>query len=267
MRAVAALLLVAAPAAAEEATTELRPLCASRPGLGTPPCVLDKGHLQVEIGIFSTQRDLEADVGTSIEALLSTEVFWGIDGVNQVSLVLAPFNTFTVTDQQSGDRDRATGVGDMALRWRHSLRNPDGSGFSVAVEALLNLAIGNNRVRTNGWGAGLLVPASLALNDKWSLIAAPGFVWSQNLTSPGQHFDYTGSFGVTRSAGAFNITLEGGYTRDGEPNSGEESATMAVSLAWQPPHNADFQLDAGFSWALNPAAPDLQAYFGFVQRF
>ena len=30
---------------------EVRDFCAERPGKGTPPCILDKGHLQAEFGL------------------------------------------------------------------------------------------------------------------------------------------------------------------------------------------------------------------------
>lgn len=256
----------ALPALAQEQPT-LRPLCASRPGLGTPPCVLDKGHVQFEIGVASIQSDAEAGFQVGTLALGSTEISYGLDGINQLSLVVAPFNIITVTNQTTGDRRRIMGVGDVALRWRHSLRNPDGEGVSIAIEGLLNFALGVPEVRSSGWGAGLLVPVSVAITDSLSFIAAPGFVWSENLNGRGQHFDYTGSFGLTRSLGDFALTVEGGYTRDGEPDSGKESATLAGSLAWSQPHDANLQFDAGFSLALNASAPDVQAYLGVVKRF
>jgi hypothetical protein len=258
-------LFAALPAAAEEQS--LRPLCASRPGLGTPPCVLDKGHFQVEIGIVSVQRDDTDAFGVDTVALSSTEFSYGLDGINQVSLVVAPFNIITITDQASGASRRIMGVGDVALRWRHSLRHPDGEGVSIAVEGLVNFAIGGPEIRSNGWGAGLLVPVSIPITGTLAFIAAPGFVWSENRNTAGQHFDYTGSFGLTQQLGDFAVTLEGGYTRDGEPDSGRESATVSASLAWSPPRNANLQFDAGVSVAANNPAPDLQAYVGVVKRF
>lgn len=259
-------LMAALPAAAQEQQS-LRPLCASRPGLGTPPCILDKGHFQVEVGLIAAQRDeLETATGKTL-ALASTEVFYGIDGINQIALVVAPLNVLTLTDRATGRSESITGVGDMALRWRHSLRNPDGEGFSIAIEALVNFAFGAQRLRSYGWGAGLLVPFSFPITGKLSFIAAPGIIWSENLNSAGQHFDYTGSFGLSQELGDFDLTLEGGYTRNGEPDSGRESATFAVSLAWSPANNDNLQFDAGISVGATEPAPDLQAYIGVVRRF
>lgn len=85
--------------------------------------------------------------------------------------------------------------------------------------------------RSSSWGAGVLMPVSVAITDTLAFIITPGFVWSENLNLRGQHFDYTGSFGLTQELGDFALTVEGGYTRDGEPDSGRESASIAASLA------------------------------------
>lgn len=259
--------LLAAPAAAAEAEPALRPLCASRPGLGTPPCIIDKGHLQAEIGIIALQRDESAAFNIETLALGSAELSYGIDGINQISLVVAPYNIITFTDQASDRSRRIMGLGDIALRWRHSLRNPDGEGLSIAIEGLINFAIGGPDIRSTGWGAGLLLPVSVPITKSLSFVTAPGFVVSENNLRPGVHLDYSGSFGLAQTLGDFTLTVEGGYTLNGDPDSGRESATVSASLAWSPPRNANLQFDAGIAVAANAPAPDIQAYIGVVRRF
>ena len=61
----AAALMASAPAAAaaDAASSDgLRPLCADRPGKATPPCILDAGHTQLEVGVvdFATTHDAGA---------------------------------------------------------------------------------------------------------------------------------------------------------------------------------------------------------------
>src|ERR1700760_3061246 len=47
-----ALAALVAPIAAAPAQAEgLRDLCPDRPGLGTPPCTMDPGHVQLELGL------------------------------------------------------------------------------------------------------------------------------------------------------------------------------------------------------------------------
>lgn len=269
MRAAVATLagLLTALAALPAHAQALRPLCAARPGIGTPPCILDKRHVQVEVGIFSTQTDVEDGVGVDTIAWGSTEVSYGIDGINQLSVIWAPVNVIRVTDDTTGEQRRYTGVGDVALRWRHSLRNPDGEGLSIALEALVNVPTGAPRISENELGFGLLIPVSLAITDSFALIAAPGFIWSENTGGDGQHFDYNGSFGLTKTLGAFNLAIEAGYTRDGQPGESRSAATVAGSVAWLPPGNPNAQIDLGASVAANGDAPDLQVYLGFVHRF
>ena len=75
-------LLIASPALADD---DLRDPCAERPGLDTPACTVDPGHLQVELGVGDWTLDKQAGsrtdtillgqalarygVGTSTEAL------------------------------------------------------------------------------------------------------------------------------------------------------------------------------------------------------
>src|SRR5262249_7615693 len=46
-----AALFLALASSAPAAADGLRDLCTDRPGLGTPPCIVDRGHLIVETGI------------------------------------------------------------------------------------------------------------------------------------------------------------------------------------------------------------------------
>jgi hypothetical protein len=259
-------LLAALPAAAQQSPA-LRPLCASRPGLGTPPCIIDKGHLQAEVGIVAVQYDDSDALSTDIVALGTTELTYGIDGFNQISVIIAPFNIITITEQVTDRSRRIMGLGDISLRWRHSLRHPDGEGVSIAFEAFANVAIGGPDIRSNAWGAGLLVPLSVPITGSLSFITAPGFVVSENSARPGVHVDYTGSLGLAQALGAFTLTAEWGYTRNGDPDNRQESTTASAALAWSPPRNANLQFDVGVALATNAPAPDIQAYIGVVKRF
>lgn len=270
------LAVVAGLAAMPAAAGTLRPLCASRPGIGTPPCILDKQHAQVEVGLVTSQSDTEDGIALGTTAFGSTEISYGIDGNNQVSVFWAPLNLFRVTDPATGEQRETTGLSDVALRWRHSLRNPDGEGLSLAIEGLVNIPVGKQEITTspgaqqigsNKWGFGLLLPVSVAITDTLAFVAAPGFIWSENDAPSGQHFDYDGSFGLAKTLGTISLTVELGYSRDGEPESGKSSATVSGALAWSPSGNENLQLDVGVSVAANKDAPDLQVYLGVVKRF
>ena len=57
--ALAAAFMVSLAASASAQDGELRDFCADRPGKGTPTCILDQGHIQLEVGLFdgARQRD------------------------------------------------------------------------------------------------------------------------------------------------------------------------------------------------------------------
>ena len=126
-----ALLLSAAavPAVARDG----RDFCADRPGKGTPPCVLDQGRLQMELGLFDVSRQTQGDTRTQTWDAGDLLVRYGLDGLTEVQLGLPVWNRQQVTDRATGARDTAQGVGDLTLGLRRSLANPDGSGLSVAL--------------------------------------------------------------------------------------------------------------------------------------
>jgi hypothetical protein len=159
------------------------------------------------------------------------------------------------------------GLGDISLRWRHSLRHPDGEGISIAFEAFANMAIGGPDIRSNGWGAGLLLPLSVPITSSLSFITAPGFVVSENSLRPGVHVDYAGSLGLAQAMGSFTLTVEWGYALNGDPDNRQVATTASAALAWSPPRNANLQFDAGVAVATNAPAPDIQAYIDVVRRF
>src|SRR5438552_3918002 len=72
MKRIASALLAAAallPAAGAARAEGLRDFCPDRPGLGTPPCTMDKGHVAVELGLgdWTLTRqggDREDDIAT-----------------------------------------------------------------------------------------------------------------------------------------------------------------------------------------------------------
>src|SRR5438552_7676042 len=59
-----ALLLLGAGAARAGTPDASRDLCPDRPGKGTPPCILDVGHWQLEVGAVDFQHGQAAGVTT-----------------------------------------------------------------------------------------------------------------------------------------------------------------------------------------------------------
>ena len=84
MRAVVLVLMLslAAPASAET----LRPFCAERPGKATPPCILDAGHAQLEVGL----TDAVVQSGPNVYALGAAELRLGVSRRAEVEIGWTP---------------------------------------------------------------------------------------------------------------------------------------------------------------------------------
>jgi hypothetical protein len=114
-------ILAAAPAVAQDAGRDpaLRDFCADRPGKGTPTCILDQGHWQVELGLFDGGWQKTDDF--KVESLAYGDAFvrYGLDGLNEIQFGVTPYSREKVTDRATGDSEIADGIGDISIGLRH----------------------------------------------------------------------------------------------------------------------------------------------------
>lgn len=159
--AVVAVLSVSAPALAQTRPPPERDFCADRPGKGTPPCVLDRGRWQVELGLFDGARQANAE--NKVESWDAGDLFirYGLTGLTELQLGLTTWNRERTTDRTTGARDTAQGAGDLSLGLRHGLKNPDGSGLSVAISGFVTAPTGAPGIRADGFEGGIILPVSI----------------------------------------------------------------------------------------------------------
>src|SRR5205809_4256567 len=83
----------------------LRPFCADRPGKATPPCILDAGHVQLEVALADAIFR-RSDAHEDTYSLGATEVRFGLTRRLEAGFAWAPLGV----DRQRG-ASQATGVG------------------------------------------------------------------------------------------------------------------------------------------------------------
>ena len=261
----AACLLAGAPALAQETTR--REFCADRPGKGAATCVLDQGGVQVEIGLVDYAR--QRDSATEVEgwAVASTLVRYGLTPLLEVQVGLSPWQTEIVTDRATGVEDRVEGVGDLFLSARRSLVSPDGSGRSAAIQAYVTLPTGDDAVRADGVGGGLVLPVGLPIDDDWSLALTPGVDIVRDADGEGSHAAWALAAGVDRDFGQWNLGAEIGVSRDDDPLGATTQSTFDLTAIWSPPFMANAQIDFGLNFGLNEHSPDVEFGVGVARRF
>ena len=257
----AAPLLIAAQSA--EAGT-LRDLCPDRPGLGTPPCTIDRGHLLVELGLgdWALTRqsgEREDDIATG-DLLLR----YGLGASQEIQL---GWTAFTHVRTRSGNVvARTGGAGDLFVAFRQNLHNPDGTGFSAALMPYATLPTGSDGIGAGDWGAGLIVPMTYQLSHVVMLDLTAEADAAVDADGSGRHFAYSAVFGIdTNVTDKIGAAAELSVARDEDPGGHATQLLAGLSMDWTP--HEDLQLDVGANLGLNRETPDLELYFGVARRF
>ncbi|HEY1125536.1 MAG TPA: transporter [Sphingobium sp.] len=257
-------LLVMALASPALADDDLRPLCPTRPGLATPPCIVDSGHVVAELGLadwtFDRQGGDRTDTLTTGDLLLR----YGLGGRDEVQLGLVSFGT--VRMRNASGVSHASGAGDLTLAYKHSLGHPDGNGFSVAVQTFVTLPTGGSAIGAGDWGGGLLIPMSVPLSDKVALELTPEIDASVNASGKGRHMALSAVEGLSFALSSkVSTSVEVEEVHDEDPSGAQDHALAGLSMAWQPSSN--WQVDMGTVAGLGLNNPDLEVYFGISRRF
>lgn len=265
MALVALLALAATPASAQDAGG-LRQLCSDRPGLDTPACTVDKGHLQLEVGIgdwtLDRQRDSRTDTiqGGDVAARL------GVTDTTELRLEWTAYGHVRARDRPTGTVDRMTGIGDVTVGIKQNLSHPDGDGFSLALLPFATLPSGGEAIGAGTWSAGLVVPITYQLNEMLTLENTPEVDAAADGDRHGRHLAYSDTIGLgVALTKALGVTAELQALRDRDPDGHETMALGGLSLAWQPKDR--MQLDVGANAGLNRATPDIELYFGVTEKF
>lgn len=245
----------------------VRDFCADRPGKGTPACILDTGHWQVELGLFDGAR--QSSNGVKIESWDAgdTVLRYGLTETTELEFGLTSYLREKTTDRVAGTSETVDGVGDLSVGFRHSLANPDGSGLSVALVGFFTAPTGSRDVRAEGFEGGVILPVSVPLNDDWDLSLSPEVDVVIDADGEGRHAAYTMVAGVGRSYGQWALGAELYVSRDDDPAEATTQSTFDLTAVWSPPMLAASQIDFGLNFGLNDDSPDVEFGVGLARLF
>lgn len=262
-----ALTLAAAFAAIGTAEAQdLRPLCPDRPGLDTPACTVDPGHLVAEMGAIDWSLDRDASQRSDSFTFGDLLLRYGIADHAEIQLGWTALGTVRTRDRTSSAVTHDSGIGDVTLAVRRNLSHPDGSGFAAAVMPYATLPVGGATIGAGDWGAGLIVPLSYSLTDKVGLSLTPEIDAAVDQDRHGRHLAYGSAIGLTTAlSSSVSSAFELQAVRDRDPAGHATQALASLSVAWQPRSN--LQLDMGAVAGLNHASPDVELYMGIARRF
>lgn len=257
-----AAMLASAPATA----AELRELCADRPGLDTPACTVDAGHLQIEAGLADWTRDSNAESRTDTLLMGDLVARLGVSASTEFRLGWTGYGRERERDRLGGGVDIAHRTGDVTLAIKQNFSNPDGSGFSLAVLPSVTVPTGRQPIGAGTWSAGFLLPVSWEITHDVHLQLTPEADAAANESGRGRHLSAGTTAGIDFAlTKSLDLDLEVQAIRDRDPSGHATTALASASLAYQLSDN--LQLDVGGVAGLNHASPDVEAYWGIVRRF
>ena len=244
---------------------ELRPFCADRPGLDTPTCIVDRGHVVVEAGAADWALDRDSQTRSDTIEAGDILVRAGLTETLEAQVGWTAFGHVRERDA-TGVVSRTSGVGDLRIALRQNLSHPDGSGFSMAVMPFATLPVGGAAIGAGDWGAGLIFPVDFDLTDKLGISLTPQVKAAVDGDRHGRHLAYGSVAGVDMAlSDALDASLEFQVTRDDDPLDPHTEALAGLSLALQ--RGDDLQFDAGAVAGLNADSPDVELYVGVARRF
>lgn len=243
-----------------------RDYCPDRPGIDTPPCTIDPGHLSVEmsLGDWTHQSDSDAVTDTWLAGDLALR--YGVAEHAELRLGWTPFGHVRTRDRATGAITTASGAGDVVLGIKRNLVDPEGKQLSVALLPSISLPVGGSAIGAGDWGAGMQLPFSLPAGKTFTLLLTPEIDAAVNGSRSGRHVAYGSAGGVAFApVENLNVAIEASALRDEDPAGAHTNAIAGASAALTLHHN--LQLDIGAEFGLNAASPASHLYVGIAKRF
>ena len=258
--AIATLALTAtAPALAQESAGPR--FCPDRPSLGSSGCTTDPGRVQFEFSALDWQLDNRRDQRSDSVVASDLLARVGVTPTTEVQLGWTAFGHVRTRDKLTGAISSVNGVGDVTFGVRQNLKNPEGSGFSFAIQPQVTLPVGREPIGAGDWAAGVLLPVTYSLSSKVSL----GFTGEVDAAvdgdGDGQHLAYSGIWGAGYGlSDKLSATAELSLQRDNDSAGHKTQSLAALSLAYRP--RKTLQLDVLAVAGLNRTSPDVELVTG-----
>jgi len=241
-----------------------RDFCPDRPGKGSPPCVVDPGVFQLELSGLDASFQRSGPGASDTYVVGAVELRLGLTPTLEGQVQWAPY---TQVRGRGAGGSTVEGVGDVVLLLRRSLRNPDGSGLSIALEPFVSAPTGKRGVGAGGWQGGLVAPFSTPISETVTLSLAPEVDVVRDADGAGVHPAWTIAAGLSRTFGAVSLGAELWGSIDDDPTERAHRASLDLTIAWEPPGHEDLQFDAGVYGGLTRDTPDLEVLVGLSRRF
>ena len=260
MRAPAGLLL--AISAAGAARAQEAPICTDRPAKANVVCTVPAGRVQVEMSGIGWSL---TDPGGARTELLTFGASVVKLGLNERSDLQIGFTPYAELRTPNGSQRRASGIGDVVVRYKHGLTGP-GAPVQVAAIPFVKLPTAANGLGNGRLEGGMAVPISFGLPGSATMTLGPELDVLADADGNGRHLALVNILNVSGPIGS-RLTLAGEIwtNLNFDPDGTIEQASLDVAVAYAVSN--DLQLDIGANIGLTRETPDVETYVGVSVRF
>lgn len=256
------LLLATVPAMAQQSPA-VSSICTDRPTNGNYACTVPKGMFQIEADVFNWTTDRAGGERVDIVAFTNPVLKYGLTDSSDIQFNWSPYVRARSRDT-TGAVTISDGVGDLTIRYKQRLTNPDGA-FQIALLPFVKLptapsSIGNGKVE-----GGIALPINYSVDGGWTFTVGPQFNILADADGSGRHVGLTGLINIAKSFGNVSVLNEIWTSQDFDPTGTVRQYSYDVALVWLA--RPDLQFDIGANIGLNRNTPDLVSYIGISTRF
>ncbi len=250
-----------APSGAKKDTTKL---CFERPTKSNAPCVLPKGSLQLETDIGNWTVSSDAGVRTDAIQYVNPTLKYGIGDYTDIEANIAPYVDVRTRDDTGVSHLR--GVGDLSLRLKHRLTNPNRT-VRYAVVGIVKVPTATLGIGNRQWEGGITAPVVVKLQKGWALTFSPEADLLADTDHPAQrHVQFVLGTVLQKPVTSKIVAFAELWTAQNYDPAGhihQYSADVAVAYMLSP----KIQIDLGGNLGLNRQTPRAQIIAGLGTRF
>ena len=244
-------------------TVTLPPICTERPSKANAACTVPVGHMQIETGLAGWSLTRADGARTEVVTVGSTFARVGLSVSSEIQVGMTPYTRVTVKD--GGTRVRASGFGDVYVRYKQRLTGSD-APVQVALLPFVKLPTAKHDLGNGKVEGGIAVPVSFTLAGPVSMTLGPEVDLLADSDGHGRHAAIVNLVNVSGPI-APRLTLGGelwtNFNFDPGGTVKQASADAAVAYAV----SDNLQLDAGANFGLTRETADVETYAGLSVRF
>lgn len=250
-------------AAASGQTVDEAPICSDRPAKANATCTVPPGALQLETGITSWSLNETGGTRTTTTTFSGTTIKLGLTSRSDLQVGVVPI--VGIRTKVSGTIDRASGFGDVTVRYKHRL-TPSDSRIQVGLIPFVKLPTAKRGIGNGEVEGGVAVPILVSTDTPYSIVFGPEVDLLADGDGAGHHLQLVNLVNVSRPLSP-RLTVVGelwaatNFDPAGRTTAASADAALALALS------RTLQVDLGANFGLTGPAPRVEVYAGASVRF